>query len=481
MLLVWMLICFGCKDSYDTKPEYIYFGGEIINPNSDYVILYNRAGVNDTIYLDENNRFLKRYDSIPSGLYRFWHQPESQMLLLEKGDSILARANTIEFDESLVFSGRGAKKNNFLVDMFLMNEKERQIYNDQKFKLKPDAFLKGLDSLEAIRKKKLNKTKEKLNPSELATKIMNTSFACHFYTMKEAYTMRHFGNHLTNAEAKFSSLPSNFFSHRDHIDINDSDLRLSYEYQRFLTRYIENSAYMSFAISNNYKQEEPNATLHKLDLIDGILTDNYNKNTQLGGITRQFIDFNEDSITSNKVLKKFLEISTNKEVSETMKKVVEYTTKLTPGNRIPNQKLIASDSTMVELLDLAQKKTLTAVYFWSILDIQYYKKAHARVAKLRDQYPYVQFISINIDEDKTKKWINVLDKYEYLRDFEYQFDDTGKSRNELVLYRFTRDKTILIGRDGKILNPNANIFEKLFESELDIYTQQQKASAKFLK
>ncbi len=470
-----VLLLFSCDFTENKKTSTIYFGGEVINPKSKFIILYDKKNIRDTIYLDKNNRFFKKYDDIPEGLYKFLHQPEGQMVLLEKGDSILARVNTIEFDESLVFSGRGAKKNNFLLDMFLENESNRRENSNVRFELEPKLFLKRNDSLQKERIKKFNKIKEKVKLSNFAEKVMKASYECHFYSEKEQYSYRHFGTDLGDAKKTFEQLPVTFFKYRKQIDINDDDLRLSYDFQRFLTRYVENTCYMDFAIRNNYKEEEPNATLRKLNLIDSIFNEGYVKNIQLKGVTRQFVVFNEDSITSNKILQRFLKLNTDEKMAEYIKNVVKYTTKLVPGDYILDQKLIGSDSTTVHLTDLTKRKALTAIYFWSILDIQYYKKTHKKVTKLQEKYPEVQFISINIDEDKTKKWVNILDLKEYLQDYEYQFEDARASRNELVLDYFTRDKTILLGHNGKILNPNANIFDTQFENELRIYMKQQKA------
>ena len=63
------------------------------------------------------------------GLYNFFLQPEFQYLILEKNDSIYIRLNSLDFDESLVFMGNGASKNNFLMDSFLNFEKNEEILN----------------------------------------------------------------------------------------------------------------------------------------------------------------------------------------------------------------------------------------------------------------------------------------------------------------------------------------------------------------
>ncbi len=48
----------------------IYFGGEIVNPTSDYVVLYRNDAYVDSVKLDDNNRFAFNLKDIEEGLYR---------------------------------------------------------------------------------------------------------------------------------------------------------------------------------------------------------------------------------------------------------------------------------------------------------------------------------------------------------------------------------------------------------------------------
>ena len=101
----------------------IYFGGEIINPKSKYVVLLKDNNVIDTLTLNNQNRYIEKFKSLKEGLYTFKHGNEFQYIYLEPGDSILLRLNTWDFDESLVFTGKGSSKNEFLINLFLQNEK----------------------------------------------------------------------------------------------------------------------------------------------------------------------------------------------------------------------------------------------------------------------------------------------------------------------------------------------------------------------
>ena len=117
-IIVPIIVFSACQDNDSSKKrDYTYIGGEIVNPNVDYVILFSEKGVGDTVKLDRNNRFIYKVKNLKDGIYSFKHNPENQLILLEKGDSLLFRLNTFEFDESLVFSGDGARKNNFLIEV----------------------------------------------------------------------------------------------------------------------------------------------------------------------------------------------------------------------------------------------------------------------------------------------------------------------------------------------------------------------------
>ena len=140
--LISFALFFSCNKSEKAKVA-TYFGGEIINPNSDYVLFYKEETLIDSIKLDENNKFVYQFDLDQPSLYNFRHD-EYQYVHLEPNDSVFVRLNTIEFDESLRFSGIGAQKNNFFIKTFLLNEKNnKDLLNF--YKLSPQEFSKKID------------------------------------------------------------------------------------------------------------------------------------------------------------------------------------------------------------------------------------------------------------------------------------------------------------------------------------------------
>ena len=71
------LLFIGC-DYPDEKK--IFFGGEIINPKSDIVILMQNEKIIDSISLNPDQTFGKDISNLKTGLYYFEHAYEFQYL-----------------------------------------------------------------------------------------------------------------------------------------------------------------------------------------------------------------------------------------------------------------------------------------------------------------------------------------------------------------------------------------------------------------
>ena len=151
--LLFIGIFTSCNNQIDS--DRIFFGGQIVNPSSTYVTLYKDNKTIDSLALNLNYRFFKYYDSLESGVYKIEHIPEYKSVFLEKGDSIWARFNASSFDESIVFSGHGAAKNNFMMDLLLSFDKENSFLSS-KYSSDSQTFTKLIDSLLVEKKKQMD-------------------------------------------------------------------------------------------------------------------------------------------------------------------------------------------------------------------------------------------------------------------------------------------------------------------------------------
>ena len=143
-LLFCAVLLSSCNEEEDRNR--IFFGGQIVNPSSNYVTLYKDNRTIDSLPLNLNYRFFKYYDSLETGIYKIEHIPEYKSVFLEKKDSIWVRINASSFDESIVYSGRGAAKNNFMMDLLLRFEKENSFLST-KYSSGSEVFTRIIDSL----------------------------------------------------------------------------------------------------------------------------------------------------------------------------------------------------------------------------------------------------------------------------------------------------------------------------------------------
>ena len=477
-IIVPIIVFSACQDNDSSKErDYTYIGGEIVNPNVDYVILFSEKGVGDTVKLDRNNRFIYKVKNLKDGIYSFKHNPENQLILLEKGDSLLFRLNTFEFDESLVFSGDGARKNNFLIESFLKNEKERNDLQRKGYSIPPQKFQRYQDSIYKIRLHEYFRLIEKTDLSDVSKKILKASFDYDYYSRFELYHYRHYG--ITDLDS-IKDLPNDFFDYRNEVDYNDVDLKRLYGYNRYLNNYFTNAAYVNYAKGNSFYLDPVGNTTYKLGLVDSLITDPYIKNNMLRGITTRFLLDSRNEELSNNVLEYYLKVSKNKTSQKDMIKLAKATSKLKPGNTISDQTLIAAEGDEIKISELLHKP-VTALYFWSMDDIKHSIKAHKTAFYLSKIYPEINFIAINIDDEETKDWQRTIKRYNYNPLTEYEFKHPNCATEEFVLY--DKERVILLDKQGKILDAHANLFSPVFETHLintlrkEIY-QKEKATPK---
>ncbi|HBK82791.1 MAG TPA: hypothetical protein DDZ41_04215, partial [Flavobacterium sp.] len=221
----------SCSNKFSDDDYSAYFGGEVLNPQSNYILFMKDNHVVDTLFLDENNRFFHKFDSLSPGLYIFKHNPEYQYVYFDKNDSLMVVINSRDFDNSIVFCGRGEEKNNYLMEMYLENEKDIASMYDVFFR-GTNEFLKNIDSSFKIRKKIYEKRKHKINWNEnfdsLAVASLNLP---HFYK-KEVYPYAH---KFIAGENILEQLPKNYYEHRKTIDFNNATFANYYPYINYVT------------------------------------------------------------------------------------------------------------------------------------------------------------------------------------------------------------------------------------------------------
>lgn len=462
LLVLTLSTLLGCKNDPNNEGNYAFFGGEIVNPNNNYVILNGLNNTSDTIYLDDNNRFMHKLEEVKSGIYTFLHGGEYQTVLLEPKDSIMLRLNTIDFDESLVFTGEGARKNNYLIASFIENE----ISNKQFMRMWEMEPKKFEQVLEENRKQKLEELQKFLGQndySDLFKTIAESNINYEYYYNKELYPFGYYGyNNLIH----YKDLPENFYAFRSEIDYNSEKLRGVLPYNRFLFYHFNN-----LALAKYYKSATHNVVfdsqsivynLEKLHLMDSIISNENIKNHLLKLTTRDFVIVSKDSLETEEVFNSFLSKSTNDLDKTYIKDLISSVNRLRPGNPLPNIQLLNYDEKIVDIHSLINKPTV--IYFWSSNLPLLLRNSHYKANALKAKYPEVDFIAININDDDDIHWKKILQQHNFSHHSEFHFLDPNEAMKQLVINSV--NKSIFVNGDGTIINPNAMLFTSEFEDEL---------------
>jgi hypothetical protein len=440
------LLFIGCNNQPNENK--VFFGGEIINPKSDVVLLMQHKKVIDSLFINKDNTFGKYIPNLSAGLYYFKHAYEFQYLYLEPEDSISIRLNTWDFDETLVFDGNGADKNELLLDLFLSNEKEVDNFytyfplSEEKFQSKINETLKRHTDL-------LNQFVES-NPKLSNDYLHLAEGAINYpiFRLKELYPFYHKKNLPKDS---IFDISADYYQFRDKINLNDSLLSDYYTYQNYISAYLYNSAYQK----NNSKGFDDNFRAVLLELITEKIHLPELKNRLLYQEINNML-FNGSCEINPKHLELFFTHSTDTLAIRTIKQILKVKEKLKVASHFQDFNMVSFRKDTVSIHDLIKDKN-TVVYFISpsSLSDEYLRK---RVYYLRKKYPELTFVGIH-PYTTTKKRAN------YKRKLRNQYFLTQASKgNELVVDNYSR--AILIDSKGKVVNNYTILTNRYIEEQL---------------
>jgi len=400
VLLGFSFLISSCNNS-TTSPSYAYIGGEIINPTLEYVVVKHQGQILDTITLDENNRFNYKIENAEEGLYIIQHKPETQNIYITPGDSLLLRANTLAFDESLHFSGKGKSKNNFLAEMFLKDEDNSQLLlNFHEYT--PQVFLEKADSIRQDRINYLSTMSKKKKFSDEFNHLAGEIINYENYDLRERYT------YLVNKYYKDYSrqFPANFHDYREEIDFNCVNIQCSPGYKRLLENYLINYSLAWCADSNLDRADcysltdvaNVKARLRKageLIRVPKIREQLLEKIAVRGIIMAE----NKENIVS--ILDELEALNFPDENLEKLENLATVQLAYLPGTSLAAVPLLNMEGELVTTQDIIRRPTV--IFLWSVYD-ESYQNEHQVIDLYRKKYPEVDFIGINLDLSEEPAW-----------------------------------------------------------------------------
>jgi hypothetical protein len=436
----------------DKRPSPVYFGGEIVNPTSPYVVLFKDDLVIDSAKLDRSNRFKINFIAESEGLYHFDHSPQFHYVYLEKGDSLNLRLNTLEFDESIVFSGKGEEINNFIVELFLANEEDDRIV-DQYFQLEPDVFNEKIESIRHEKLQQLSSLLKEVSLSSRATALINATIDYNAFIYKEKYPFYH---KRATHEENLHNIPSKFYSYRKELSLNNKDLIYFRPYYNFMKYHLGNLAYMEckeFCLNSSDTKGAIHFNEHKLKLIDSLIQEKKLKDNLYRNVVMHYLlkvrDTPENTLSFMETFKAYSPVNTHMDEINQLYKDINN---LQPNNTIPNLMLQNSDGRSVGLNDISKDKKVI-IYFWSAKHENHFKNVQARLNSIASQYPEHTFIGINRGTDYNQ-WQSMMELYQLNRANQYRSEDYEMLKTSLVIDHM--NKSIII-ENGRIVNGFADI------------------------
>jgi hypothetical protein len=381
--LLFIGIFTSCNNQIDS--DRIFFGGQIVNPSSTYVTLYKDNKTIDSLALNLNYRFFKYYDSLESGVYKIEHIPEYKSVFLEKGDSIWARFNASSFDESIVFSGHGAAKNNFMMDLLLSFDKENSFLSS-KYSSDSQTFTKLIDSLLVEKKNKWIFMDSINQLSPIAQKITQAAYIYPYATRKERYALLRgtFWNKIQD---------SIYFDFRKYLSFSETDLAFFDPYINYLLNYLSKKALDS---TENYfkNRQKTNFNIKRLQLINSHIKGNVLKNNLSRAVAFEELMNLENHKNHEKFLKQFLLVNTSQSYLNEVLDLHNDIENMSAGKKLPLLKLQNHLLKTLSTNELIEKPTV--FYFWSQTQMSHYRNTIVKVKALEKQFPDYDFKGVCI-------------------------------------------------------------------------------------
>ena len=455
--LLTVLLC-SCNQDFKSDDYTAYFGGEVINPTSPYVLFYKDSKIIDSIKIDENNRFFKKFDSLTPGMYTFRNEPQYQYVFFDKNDSLMVHIDGKNFDDSVVFCGRGDEKNNFLMELYLKNENDKKNIFEI-FDYDVTKFNKNIDSAFVSAENFYNSKKEKIKWNEEFDIYAKAALNFHYYSKKELYPLVH---NMRTGENIYDELPKNYYSYRKEIDFNNKNLTDYSPFVVYLSYLLNNMGSINF--HNHYSDSELvlKTNINKLNITDSLIKDEKVKNYILDNIA--FTYFIEDqNIANNKTfLENYKKYSSNKRNDNEILKIGKTIQLLKSGNPLPEIKLIDRHGTEISSDTFSNSKTV--IFFWTKNATAHFLEAHKRAKQLKLKYPDYNFIGINLDNDQSN-WLLELNKVNYDGITELRSANFEEIKTKWAIMKVYR--TIVLNNNGTINNAFTDLFNVDFKENLE--------------
>ena len=375
LLFISLIILSNCKN--DNKQT--FFNGKILNKSSEKIILSVDENPLYNSLISESGNFSITIDSLESGLYNFFLQPEFQYVILEEGDSIYIRLNSLDFDESLVFMGKGSAKNNFLIDVFLKNEEHNDILNSY-YNASFDDFLIKVDSLFNNQKELFKEFKQNNRLSYLSENLILDAIKYPLLEKIQSYLV---SNNLDLKRLKID------YS-KYEIDFNNNSISSYKPYIDFIYLY-------SFNLTKSIS--DYNFQVERLKILDSLVQSDDIKSKLFRFLAFEIL-LNEKSLKEKRIFfEEFKNISDYSSINNEVEILLKNQLQLSPGKSFPSIKGYDVNRVIKDISTISNKKI---IFFWSYDQNAHFNSIYQKINSLENKYLSYKLISLNINDDFDK-------------------------------------------------------------------------------
>lgn len=447
----------SCNKEFKSDNYTAYFGGEISNPTHPYVLFCRDNKVLDSVLLDENNRFFIQFDSLTPGMYTFKNDPEYQYVYFDKNDSIMVRLNAKDFDNSIVFCGRGDQKNNFLMELYLKNEADRNTILDV-FDYPLPKFTQQIEASYSQKKNYYLQKKASIKWSKGFDLYAQSAMNFAHYSKKEIYPLAH---KMRTGNDVIEALPKNYFSYRKNIDFNNPKLSNYEPFVSYLSHMLNNMGAINY--HNHYSEVDLalKTNTNKLKIADTLIKNEKVKNIILNNIAFTYLLEEQNMVNNQIFLDTYRKFSTDNSKKNEINEIGKAINNLNAQKQLPQVKLVDIDNKPFDYRTLCESKTI--LFFWTKNFTSHYIAAHKKALELQKKHPEYTFVAINLDPDVTE-WQNLVAKYNFKGIVEVQAHNFEEAKRSWAIMKVHR--TIILDSNTIIKNAFTNLFDVDFEKQL---------------
>ncbi len=477
------IVMTGCQQSGSNTSESqnqdtdepAVLAGQIQDAEQDQVTITMAGRIGKkrrTAKLDSNGHFHTMINLSEPTYLTFQLGEAYTQAYLKPSDSLHVDLNGANFIESLTFGGDRAEVNNYLASKARLSDslgmKDKAVIRNL-FRKKPNAFIPALDSFERSYREHFNQYFASDQPQPFA-RLEQVNISSSFDRRRSRYPRLH--KRLTQNTSV--SVPDSISEVKGDLPFDDPLLARVPDYLRLVQGVMRDQKQAML-------QERPALKDTAEGYVTTLVMDSLVENEKLKAqLTGQFLSrrIKRSEIPDIKPLYQYYEaIAYRDQPTSHIDSLMTERREITPGNEAPGFTYPSHSGDTVSLADLeGQYVYIDAWATWCgpcVREIPKLKELHD---DMKDEN--IAFVSISMDEAEDRsKWQSMVEDRN-LKGYQLfangEAFDSGLAQDYLInsIPRF-----IIIGPDGKIIDPNAKRPSQGVEKELKQLVSNEKVSA----